>query len=69
MYLEDINNNKTLKVAVADYVKKIMAKKWQKVSIPISWFKEKINNVNLKKIKTIFWGQEIADNLEHTIYH
>ncbi len=68
MYLEDVYNNKTLRVSVADYVKKIKIKKWQKVSIPVSLFKENINNVNLKKIKTIFWGQGIADNLEHTLY-
>ncbi len=68
MYLEDVYNNKTLKVSVSDYFKKIKTNKWQKISIPISIFKENINNVNLKKIKTIFWGQGIADNLEHTLY-
>ncbi len=41
MYLEDVYNNKTLKVSVADYVKNIRAKKWQKISIPISWFQRK----------------------------
>ncbi len=68
MYLEDVYNNKTLKVSISGYIKKIVTKKWQRVAIPISIFKENIKNVNLKKIKTIFWGQGNADNKEHTLY-
>ncbi len=67
MYLEDVYNNKTLKISVSDHVKKIIPKKWRKVSIPISIFKENISNAKLEKIKTIFWGQNIADNIEHTL--
>jgi len=68
MYIEDLNNNKTPKEYISKYVDSIKAKTWQKISVPLSIFKNNPGSTDLTEIKTIYFGQGNSDGVEHTIY-
>lgn len=68
IFLEDFSNNKTTKQNLSDFVTTIVAKVWSKVSIPLQIFKDAPGSADLTKIKTIYYGKNIADGLHHTMY-
>ncbi|NOX17465.1 MAG: T9SS type A sorting domain-containing protein [Chlorobi bacterium] len=68
IYLEDINNKKTDKQNLSDYSQNIPANEWIKISIPLEIFIAYPGEADLTKIKTIFYGQGAADNVNHTLY-
>lgn len=68
IYLEDLSNRKTNKANLADYVSEIKANQWNKVFVPLKWFKENAGSADIRSIKTIFFGQNIADDNQITFY-
>ena len=68
IYLEDLNNIKTNKFNIGEYISGINGKIWQRISIPLSIFKASPGSADLTKIKTIYFGQNVEDSVEHTIY-
>ncbi len=68
IYLEDIQNVKTPKQSLANYINKIEKDKWTKVSVPLSIFIQNPGSADLTKIKTIYFGQGFSDGGLHLIY-
>ena len=68
IFLEDLNNKQTPKQKLSDYVSTMPTDTWFKVSVPLSIFKTNPGPADLKIIKTIFFGQNSADNVQHIFY-
>ncbi|NOZ03787.1 MAG: T9SS type A sorting domain-containing protein [FCB group bacterium] len=68
IYLEDLGNNKTARFSLADYSADIPDSQWVAVKVPLNIFHGAAQNADLTAIKTIFYGQDIADGEEHTLY-
>jgi hypothetical protein len=68
IYLEDNTNKKTNKVKLSNHSGDIPATQWIKMSVPLNVFTPGTEGANLTIIKTIFYGQDAADNVEHTLY-
>lgn len=70
IFIEDTGNNKTPKHKLSDYVSFPISNAWKKISVPLSIFKNNPGNVDLTKIKTIYFGQNQSNNdgNTHTIY-
>ena len=68
IYIEDIQNNKTPKQNLSQFINKIEKNKWMKVSIPLSVFESNPGSVDLTQIKTIYFGQGFADNSLHLVF-
>ena len=68
IYIEDIQNNKTPKQNLSQFINKIEKNKWMKVSIPLSVFVSNPGSVDLTQIKTIYFGQGFADNSLHLVF-
>lgn len=67
MYIEDILNNKTAKINVSAYIDDLKANVWSRFSIPLNIFNG-FGSVDYTQIKTIFWGQNTADAIEHKVW-
>lgn len=68
IYLEDLSNNKTNKKNLYEYVGDIKANVWTRVSYPLAPLKNAHGIADLKKIKTIYFGQSYPDGTQHTLY-
>lgn len=68
LYLEDNNNLHTPTVSLSAYAPSIKANIWTKISVPVNVFVPGPSNVNLTIIKTIYFGQDAADDSTHTLY-
>lgn len=68
LYLEDLSNNKTAKIKMSDHIGNIPDGVWYNVRIPLQPFKDNAGSVNLSTIKTIFYGQDVADTTAHIMY-
>ncbi|MGE5804844.1 MAG: glucoamylase family protein [Ignavibacteria bacterium] len=68
IYIEDIQNNKTPKQRLNNFISGISEDNWVKVSVPLLPFVNSPGSADLTKIKTIYFGQASADNSLHTIY-
>jgi sugar lactone lactonase YvrE/lysophospholipase L1-like esterase len=68
IYLEDLSNAKSAKLRLADLTGDLVANTWNHVQIPISVFEANSGAADLTRIKTIFFGQDIADNVQRTVY-
>ncbi len=68
VYLEDLSNVKTTSQKISDFSDDIIANNWTKIKIPINVFLDNPGLADLKQIKTIFFGQEVADGVQHTLY-
>lgn len=68
LYLEDLSNQKTDKVKMSDYIGDIPANEWYNIRFPLQPFKDNPGNADLTRIKTIFYGQDVADGNVHTLY-
>lgn len=65
MYLEDSNNRKTAKIPLRQYVGAIGQDLWQRISVPLQAFRDNPGQADLTQIKTIFFGQDAADETQH----
>ncbi len=68
IYIEDTQNRKTPKQKLSKYINGIEKNIWLKISVPISIFETNPGNTDLTQIKTIYFGQNNADNIIHTVY-
>ena len=68
LFLEDLNGNKTTKQPLSNYVSDIPLNTWFKVAVPLSIFKANPGTADLTMIKTIFFGQNSADAVQHIFY-
>lgn len=68
IYLEDLSNRKTVKINLSSYCGNITPASWLKISVPIQVFINNPGQADLTKIKTIFFGQGVANNLQHTLF-
>ncbi len=68
VYLEDISNQKTNKFPLADYQGDIPAHTWTRITLPLQPFFDQPGQAKLHQMKTLFLGQNAADNIPHTIY-
>lgn len=68
IYLEDLNNKQTPKQKLSNYVSNVPLNTWFKVAVPIAIFKANPGSADLTMIKTIFFGQNSADAVQHTFY-
>ncbi|MCB1317814.1 MAG: SGNH/GDSL hydrolase family protein, partial [Leptospiraceae bacterium] len=68
IYLEDLSNRKTPKVPMWNFVSSISENGWQTLYIPLQPFKDNPGTTDFTRIKTIFFGQNVADETQHTLY-
>ena len=68
IYLEDMTNIQTPKQNLSVFSENLQANVWIKISVPLSIFINDPGSANLNSIKTIFFGQNQADEIEHTLY-
>lgn len=68
IYLEDISNIKTAKINLSNYQGNISANTWTKIRVPIQAFINNPGQADLTKIKTIFFGQNVTDNITNTLF-
>ncbi len=68
IYLEDLSNQKTLKINLSDYHGEISAGIWTNIKIPINVFILNPGSADLTRIKVIYFGQGIADSVQHTLF-
>lgn len=68
IFLEDTGNKKTARTSLSKYIPWIYPNQWYKVYIPLKWFKDNPGAADLTTIKTIFFGQDVVDNMPNTFY-
>lgn len=68
IFVEDLNNRKSTKLALNTFVEGITRYSWQKVTIPIKAFVEHPGSADLTRIKTIFFSQYQPDTTQHQLF-
>lgn len=68
IYLEDLSNQKTLKINLSDYSADLISGAWTNIKIPVEIFINNPGNADLTRIKVIYFGQGIADSSSHTLF-
>ncbi|MDP3150431.1 MAG: glucoamylase family protein [Ignavibacteria bacterium] len=68
VYLEDLTGAKTSKQPLSNYVSTLPMNAWFKIAVPLSVFKTNPGSADLTMIKTIFFGQNTADAVQHLFY-
>lgn len=68
VYLEDSNNRKTDKLPLRNFFAGIPAGNWVRVALPLQPFRDNPGQADLMQIKSVFFGQHLADSLPHTWY-
>jgi len=68
IYLEDLSNRKSTKMRLADLSGAWQANTWNELKIPLSTFTSNAGTTDMTRIKTIFFGQDAADGVQHTVY-
>ncbi len=66
IYLEDVNNRKTGRLPLRNFVGAVGQEVWRRVAIPLQAFRDNAGQADLSQIKTIFFGQDGADETSHT---
>ncbi len=68
IYLEDLNGQKTEKQNLGDYTSNLISGSWKKASIPLTDFVNNPGLADVTNIKTIFFGQNVNDGINHTLF-
>lgn len=68
LYLEDLSNQKTDKINLSDFWGDIPASVWTNIKLSLQIFKNHPGPADLTKIKTIFFGQSISEDEQHTLF-
>lgn len=68
IYLEDLSNRKSTKMRLADLSGAWQANTWNELKIPLTTFTSNAGTADMTRIKTIFFGQDAADGVQHTVY-
>jgi len=67
VFMEDNSNNKTTKISISPYSADLPAATWMPIRIPMSVFFDSSPLVNFSQIKTVGYGQNLADGISHTL--
>ncbi len=67
-FLEDVNNTTTTQFSLTPYSDDLPAGKWIQIKVPMQLFFDAGDPVNFTQIKTVGWGQNLADDTEHTLF-
>jgi hypothetical protein len=68
LFLEDVNNVKTTQFSLTPYSNDLPAGQWIRISVPMDLFLDAGDPVDFTQIKTVGWGQNLADDAEHTLF-
>lgn len=68
LYLEDNTNKKSSRVMLSETGVDLPAGRWTKLKVPLSLFTPGSQGADLTIIKTVFFGQDKADGVEHFLY-
>jgi len=68
IYVEDLSNQKSLKINLSEFQGDIPSAQWINIKIPVQKFIDNPGNADLTKIKTIYLGQKLSDNQQHTLF-
>jgi sugar lactone lactonase YvrE len=68
IYLEDLSNRKSTKMRLAELSGAWQANTWNELKIPLTTFTSNAATTDMTRIKTIFFGQDAADGVQHTVY-
>ncbi|MCF8366663.1 MAG: T9SS type A sorting domain-containing protein [Bacteroidales bacterium] len=68
VFLEDTQNIQTTGVAIGDYSGNIPPGVWFRITIPMEVFLNAGDPVDFTAIKTIGFGQNVSDNVQHTLF-
>ncbi|NCU37269.1 T9SS type A sorting domain-containing protein, partial [Candidatus Falkowbacteria bacterium] len=67
IFMEDANNQQTVKIAISEYAAAMPANEWKRITIPMAPFFAS-SGVNFEAIKTIGFAQLSADGQSHTLF-
>jgi len=67
VFLEDVANIKTTKISITPYTVDLPAATWVRIRIPMNLFFGSVPAVDFTKIKTVGFGQNLADGISHTL--
>lgn len=67
IFMEDANNQQTVKIAISEYAAAMPANEWKRITIPMAPFHAS-SGVNFEAIKTIGFAQLSADGQSHTLF-
>jgi hypothetical protein len=65
--MEDAANIKTTKISITPYTADLSAATWTRIRIPMNLFFSSVPAVDFTKIKTVGFGQNMADGISHTL--
>lgn len=68
LYLEDNTNKKSSRVMLSEVGIDLPAGKWTRLHVPLSLFTPGSQGADLTIIKTIFFGQDKADGVDHFLF-
>lgn len=67
VFMEDVNNVKTAKLSITPYSAGLLPATWTRIKIPMTLFFNSSAGVDFTQIKTVGYGQNLADNASHTL--
>jgi len=67
VFMEDVNNVRTTKFSISSYSSALLPATWTRIVIPMSIFFGAGDPVDFTNIKTIGYGQNLADGISHTL--
>lgn len=65
IFLEDLANVRSPRIPLASVLDGVPAGAWQRVAMPVWTFLDDPGATDLTRVKTIFFGQQNADGIEH----
>jgi lysophospholipase L1-like esterase len=68
IYLEDLSNRKSTKMKLSELSTAWAPNSWTHVKIPLSVFRDNAATADMTRIKTIFFGQDAADGVQHVVH-
>jgi len=68
IFFEDTDNLKSIMISLTEYSGTLPAGTWVKVKVPMEPFLTQPDPINYTKIKTMGFTQNLADDIEHTLY-
>ena len=68
IFIEDLDNQKSTKLPMNNFVDEITSYAWQKIRVPIQSFIDNPGNADMTRIKTVFFAQNQADSIHHTLF-
>ena len=68
LFVEDLSNRRSPELQLSDYTDGWETGGWNRVYVPVAAFEANPGTTDLTRVKTVFFGQDEADNEPHTVY-